>query len=135
MESLVPMTRITRVTGEQGFLLLELLVSIVLIMLLVPFLVGLELNAVKLNRRAKEVDGALWAALSKVEELRTLGYDGISAGSDELVLPDGNRMVRTWSLQEGQPAVKMRTITVTSAPVGVEAAQTVQLAFVMTDRS
>ena len=97
---------------EGGMSLLEVLVSVVLILLTVPFMVALEIGALKLNGDAGEVDHAMWAAQAKVGELRAIGYEGVAAGQDEYALPDGRVVTREWTVRNATPAVSTKTITV-----------------------
>ncbi len=97
---------------EEGMSLLEVLVSVVLILLTVPFMVALEIGALKLNGDAGELDHAMWAAQAKVEELRAIGYAGVAAGQDECMLPDGRVVTREWTVRNAEPVVSTKTITV-----------------------
>ncbi len=128
-------SRGTVLRSERGTSLVEALVSIVLITVAVLYLAGLEVTSMLLNERAREADGALWAAQAKVEELRTLGYAGVNAGSDELMLPDGRRVTRSWAVDDDQPAANLRRVRVTSVLADIVDAEQVQLQFVMSDRS
>ena len=101
-----------REVREQGMSLLEVLVSIVLILLTVPFMVALEIGALKLNGDAGELDLAMWAAQAKVEELRALGYDSVARGRDEYTLPDGRVVTREWTVSNAKPVTSTKTITV-----------------------
>ena len=48
--------RFVRAVEEQGISLLEVLISIVLILLTVPFLAAMEVSALKMNGDAGEID-------------------------------------------------------------------------------
>ena len=119
---------------EEGMSLLEVLVSVVLILLTVPFMVALEIGALKLNADAGEVDHAMWAAQAKVEELRAVGYSAISSGQDEYALPDGRVVTREWTVTNAKPVTATKTITVIAFERDNVGARQVGIDFVLASR-
>ncbi len=124
-----------REAREEGMSLLEVLVSVVLILLTVPFMVALEIGALKLNGDAGELDHAMWAAQAKVEELRALGYAGVAAGQDEFTLPDGRIVTREWTIAVAKPVVSTKTITVIAFERDNVDARQATLDFVLASRA
>ncbi len=119
---------------EKGMSLLEVLVSIVLILLTVPFMVALEIGALKLNGDAGEIDRAMWAALAKVEDLRAAGYGGVSSGEDEYTFTDGRIVTRQWTVGNAHPVPSAKTITVVAFERDNVGAEQVSLDFVLAHR-
>lgn len=119
---------------ETGISLLEVLVSVVLILLTVPFMVALEVHALKLNADAGEIDLATWVAQAKVEELRADAYDDVKKGDTEFVLPDGRRFEVTWDVKKGKPVKDTMTITVTALELDNVDARSAEIVFVLAKR-
>ena len=123
-----------RTASESGFGLLELLVSVVVILLTVPFLAGLEIRSSRLGQSSEQQDLAVRAAQAKFAELRLVSYDDIAAGSDTATLPDGRTLTRSWTVQNNKPSPKTKTVTVTVVDDFSELAEPVDLSFVIADR-
>ena len=126
--------RFVRAVEEQGISLLEVLISIVLILLTVPFLAAMEVSALKMNGDAGEIDLAMWAANAKVEEMRAAGYDEADKGDDEYTFPDGRVVLREWDVDKGKPVKDTRTITITAVEKDRVDARTVEIVFVLGKR-
>ena len=115
--------------------LLEVLASVVLILLTVPFMVAVEIGALKLNGDAGEVDHAMWAVQAKVEEMRAAGYASVSNGDDEYTLPDGRVVTREWTVRNSKPVKDTKTITVIAFERDNVDARQAEIAFVLAKRS
>ncbi len=115
--------------------LLEVLVSVALILLTVPFMVALEIGALKLNGNAGELDHAMWAVQAKVGELRAVGYAGVASGQDEYTLPDGRVVTREWTVRNSKPVTSTKTITVVAFERDNVDARQATLDFVLASRS
>jgi Tfp pilus assembly protein PilV len=121
---------------EDGISLLEVLVAVVLILLTVPFMVAIELQALKLNGDAGEIDAATWAAQAKIEEFRAATYADVKGtGEDEHLLPDGRVVTRQWAVSRDQPAKGTKTITVTALERDNFDAKPVEISFVLATRT
>ena len=120
---------------EEGMSLLEVLVSVALILLTVPFMVVLEIGALKLNGDAGELDLAMWAAQAKVEELRAVGYAGVANGQDEYTLPDGRVVTREWTVRNSKPVTSTKTIAVVAFVRDRVDARQARIDFVLAGRS
>ena len=121
---------------EDGISLLEVLVAVVLILVTVPFMVAIELQALKLNSDAGEIDAGTWAAQAKIEEFRAASYADVEGtGEDEHVLPDGRVVARQWEVRRNRPVTGTKTITVTALERDNFDAKPVEIAFVLATRT
>ncbi len=71
-----------RARFDAGFALLELLVSVTLVMLVIPFVVGLQIGAMKMNTGSLELDAGVWAAQAKMEELWLAPFASVVDGTE-----------------------------------------------------
>jgi prepilin-type N-terminal cleavage/methylation domain-containing protein len=66
---------------EQGFTIIELLITIAVVGILVPTLAGFINTLNRFNDRARDLTLVNSLAENKVESLRSIGYSGITAGT------------------------------------------------------
>lgn len=111
MGSVVPWREL-RPRLQVGFSLLELLVSVSLVMLLIPFVVGLQIGAMKMNTGSLELDAGVWAAQAKMEELRLEPFAAVVDGTQDIQLGDGRVLTMTWSVRQNQPEAGLKMVTI-----------------------
>lgn len=70
---------------EQGFTIIELLVTIAVVGILVPTLAGFVNTLNRFNDRARDLTLINALAENKVESLRSIGYSGIASGTTSFV--------------------------------------------------
>ncbi len=99
---------------EAGFTLVELLVALGLIFILVPALVSLEISNLAASHRAEKLTVVTTYMTSKVEELQSLPYAQVESGRAEEFLPDGSRMVYTWTVEYNTPVASCKTVVLES---------------------
>lgn len=66
---------------EQGFTIIELLVTIAVVGILVPTLAGFVNTLNRFNDRARDLTLVNSLAENKIESLRSIGYSGVSTGT------------------------------------------------------
>ena len=71
--------------SEQGFTIIELLITISVVGILVPTLAGFVNTLNRLNDRARDLTLVNSLAENKVESLRSIGFSGINNGTTSFV--------------------------------------------------
>ncbi len=102
---------------EQGFTIIELLVTIAVVGILVPSLVGFVNTLNRFNDRARDLTLVNSLAENKIESLRSIGYSAIPAGTTSFVneLPTSLGSPRSASFTTTTPnsGIKQIDLTIT----------------------
>jgi len=107
-------------SSNKGFTLLEVLQACALSTVSLLGVSSLLFTTIHANTRAHDLTAAATAAQAKMEELRSLPYDAVGCGSDDVA--DANaKFVRTWRVATGPTAttkvVTVRVEAVQRAPI------------------
>jgi type IV pilus assembly protein PilV len=93
---------------QKGFTLLEFLIAVMVLSVGLLGMASLTGAMINFNRTAYNSTKAVTLAEEKMEELRNLNYQSLSAGYDTESI-----FTRTWTLSADVPDTDMTTITVT----------------------
>ncbi len=97
---------------RRGFTLVEMMVAILLIGVGLMGLAALSSTVTRANVQSASLTTASSLAQERMERFRTDAYTGIASGSDTR-LQDGIVYTRTWTVTDNDPAVGLKTVTVT----------------------
>lgn len=93
--------------NEQGFTAIELLISISMIGIIVPSIIGLTTTINRLNNRANDMNIINSLVENKIESLRSLGFTGLSDGTttftDELPASIDSPRSATYTISNPAP--------------------------------
>lgn len=99
-----------------GFTTVELLISISMIGIIVPSVIGLTTTINKLNNRANDLNTINSLAENKIESLRSLGFTGLNNGTtvftNELPPSIGNPRSATYTVSSPQPDIRQVDIQI-----------------------
>lgn len=102
---------------EQGFTIIELLVTIAVVGILVPTLAGFVNSLNRFNDRARDLTLVNSLAENKIESLRSVGYSGINTGTtsfvSELPVTLGSPRTATYTVTTPNTGIKQVDLTVT----------------------
>jgi prepilin-type N-terminal cleavage/methylation domain-containing protein len=102
---------------EQGFTIIELLVTIAVVGIMVPTLAGFVNTLNRFNDRARDLTLVNSLAENKIEGLRSIGYSGISNGTTSFVseLPTslGSPRTATYTVTTPNTGIKQVDLTIT----------------------
>ncbi len=114
-----------------GFSLIEVMVAALIVVMVVPLLVALQIRVLKMNGEAAQMDIAVWAAEAKLEALTTADIATLFGGSEEIVLADGRKLLRTWKTDVDNPETGLTAVEVTVIDMSIDEAKPVTLWFVI----
>lgn len=101
---------------EQGFTIIELLITIAVVGILVPTLAGFVNTLNRFNDRARDLTLVNALAENKVESLRSLGFSGVASGTtsfaSELPITLGNPKTATYTVTTPNTGMKQVDITI-----------------------
>jgi prepilin-type N-terminal cleavage/methylation domain-containing protein len=101
---------------EQGFTIIELLITIAVVGILVPTLAGFVNTLNRFNDRARDFTLVNSLAENKVESLRSIGYSGITTGttsfSSELPATLGNPKSASYTVTTPNTGMKQVDVTI-----------------------
>jgi prepilin-type N-terminal cleavage/methylation domain-containing protein len=102
---------------EQGFTIIELLVTIAVVGIMVPTLAGFVNTLNRFNDRARDLTLVNSLAENKIEGLRSIGYSGISNGTtsfvSELPASIGSPRTATYVVTTPNTGIKQVDLTIT----------------------
>jgi type IV pilus assembly protein PilV len=106
--------------SRPGFTLIEVLIATAVIGVGFMAAATMQSMSIKHNHKSWLVTSATYLAMDKIEELRNLPNDQITAaGSPESDIDEtgtaGGVFTRSWTVQVDQPAIGMREVDVTVA--------------------
>ena len=101
---------------QDGFLYVEVLVSMFILSLALLALVPMFVTAAAENSAAQDHTFAAALAQAKIEELKVTDFDTLADGNDS-VASHGISFTRTWAVSDDTPHAGMKTMTVTVTPV------------------
>lgn len=109
--------RVMKKTNQFGFTIIELLLAVVLFAILIPSII-ITLNSIAAaNDNAKDVVIANIAAENKIEELRSLGYNSVPAGTTDFssTLPEtlGKPRSASYTINDSNPGLKEVNLSIT----------------------
>jgi len=105
-----------KLESQDGFLYIELLVSMMVLSLALLAIVPMFVMAQAENAAAQDFTFAVAIAQAKVEELKGGDFDGLSGGSDSIVA-HGIPFTRSWTVTNDSPYSGMKSMTVTVTPI------------------
>lgn len=102
---------------EQGFTIIELLVTIAVVGIMVPTLAGFVNTLNRFNDRARDFTLVNSLAENKVESLRSIGFSGIPSGTtsftSELPVTIGSPKSANYTVTTPNTGIKQIDITIT----------------------
>ena len=102
--------------NEQGFTAIELLISISMIGIIVPSIIGLTITINRLNNRANDMNVVNSLVENKVESLRSLGFTGLNNGTttftNELPPSIDSPRSATYTISSPQPDIRQIDIQI-----------------------
>jgi len=101
--------------GQDGFLYVEVLVSLFIFSIAMLAIVPLFVAASTENAAAQDLTFATAIAQDRAEALKIASYSTLANGNDELVV-HGIAFDRTWGVVNDTPHAGMKTVTVTVTP-------------------
>ena len=101
--------------GQDGFLYVEVLVSLFVFSIAMLAIVPLFIAASTENAAAQDLTFATAIAQDKAEGLKIDDYSTLANGNDELVV-HGIPFDRAWTVVNDTPHAGMKTVTVTVTP-------------------
>jgi len=102
------------VSSQQGFTLLEVLVTIVILSIGLLGTAGLTTGVIRGNHFSKNLTSATAAAQTQLEAVKSGGYAYAVAANflDDTVTMGGMSFTRTTTITDGSPAANMKKISV-----------------------
>jgi prepilin-type N-terminal cleavage/methylation domain-containing protein len=107
--------RQARVAWQQGFTLLEVLVTIVILSIGLLGIAGLTTGVIRGNHFSKNITSATAAAQTQLEAVKSGGYEYALAANfpSDTVNMGGMSFNRTSTITADSPATNMKTVSVT----------------------
>jgi Tfp pilus assembly protein PilV len=130
------MKRISKISGEEGFTLIETVLALLLGMIITLSTASLFYFAVRFNSAAEERSRAMAVAQEEIERLRTLTFTELD---NSTLAPQTQRTIthagNSYTIQTTITAGPLRTITVNVTPQSGNGAWSVQPVQLVTMRS
>ena len=101
-----------RSAGQEGFTFFELMQALTLSSIGLLALSSLTMGTIHANAKARRITTAATLAEAKMEEIRTVNYADVAAGSDEVV-DTGISYSRTWGVCADCPIHGTKQVTLT----------------------
>jgi len=96
-----------RIGHKNGFTLIEVLASMIILSIGVLGLAPLIISAIQGNSFGNDMTNATFLAQDKIEELRNVNYDLMTSGQDTV-----GAIQRQWAVQRNTPSTGVSKITV-----------------------
>lgn len=97
---------------QQGFSLIEVMISLVILSFGVMALTDLQLTVTKGNKSSGGLASATTVATQKIESLKTASYSTIQSESPTTVTSAGRTFTRQVIVTDNQPSVNVKTVKV-----------------------
>ena len=98
---------------EEGFTLIEIMITLVLLSIGLVALAGLQVSAIKGNALSKRMTTAVSIANQKIEQLKDTSYANILSESSTQVTQSNMRFTRQVMVTNNSPLANTKTVNVT----------------------
>lgn len=113
--------------GQAGTMIIEVLFTVMILFIALMALAGMLISVIQGNSSSGQLTRVAAAGQQRMEALRSLSYDNLTAGmADDGLSPDGpgndgiftardtvNGITRTWTVQQISPGLSEITVTLT----------------------
>jgi type IV pilus assembly protein PilV len=107
------MTSKSQVSIEDGFTLIEIMITLVILSIGLTALAGLQVSAIKGNTFSKRMTAAVSVANQKLEQLKDTDYANILSESSTQITQSNMRFTRQVTVTNNSPLANTKTVNVT----------------------
>ena len=99
--------------GSDGFTLIEIMITLVILSIGLLSLVGLQVSAIKGNTNSKRMTTAVSIAEKKIEQIKNSPYDNIQSESTQQVSEGGINFTQQVTVTTNNPLQNTKKIDIT----------------------
>jgi type IV pilus assembly protein PilV len=107
------MTSKSQVSIEDGFTLIEIMITLVILSIGLTALAGLQVSAIKGNTFSKRMTAAVSIANEKLEQMKDTDYANILSESSTQITRSNMRFTRQVTVTNNSPLANTKTVNVT----------------------
>jgi type IV pilus assembly protein PilV len=107
------MTSKSQVSIEDGFTLIEIMITLVILSVGLTALAGLQVSAIKGNTFSKRMTAAVSIANQKLEQIKDTDYANILSESSAQITQSNMRFTRQVTVTNNSPLANTKTVNVT----------------------
>jgi type IV pilus assembly protein PilV len=107
------MTSKSQVSIEDGFTLIEIMITLVILSIGLTALAGLQISAIKGNTFSKRMTAAVSIANQKLEQIKDAAYANILSESSTQITQSNMRFTRQVTVTNNSPLANTKTVNVT----------------------
>jgi type IV pilus assembly protein PilV len=107
------MTSKSQVGIEDGFTLIEIMITLVILSIGLTALAGLQVSAIKGNTFSKRMTAAVSIANEKLEQMKDTDYANILSESSTQITRSNMRFTRQVTVTNNSPLANTKTVNVT----------------------
>jgi type IV pilus assembly protein PilV len=107
------MTSKSQVSIEEGFTLIEIMITLVILSIGLTSLAGLQVSAIKGNTFSKRMTAAVSIANEKLEQMKDTDYANILSESSTQITRSNMRFTRQITVTNNSPLANTKTVNVT----------------------
>jgi type IV pilus assembly protein PilV len=107
------MTSKSQVSTEDGFTLIELMITLVILSMGLVALAGLQVSAIKGNTFSKRMTAAVSIANQKLEQIKDTAYANILSESSTQITQSNMTFIRQVTVTNNSPMANTKTVNVT----------------------
>jgi type IV pilus assembly protein PilV len=107
------MTSKSQVSTEDGFTLIELMITLVILSMGLVALAGLQVSAIKGNTFSKRMTAAVSIANQKLEQIKDTAYANILSESSTQITQSNMTFTRQVTVTNNSPMANTKTVNVT----------------------
>jgi type IV pilus assembly protein PilV len=107
------MTSKSQVSIEDGFTLIEIMITLVILSIGLTALAGLQVSAIKGNTFSKRMTAAVSIANQKLEQIKDTDYANILSESSTQITQSNMRFTRQVTVTNNSPLANTKTVNVT----------------------
>ena len=107
------MTSKSQVSIEEGFTLIEIMITLVILSIGLTALAGLQVSAIKGNTFSKRMTAAVSIANEKLEQMKDTDYANILSESSTQITRSNMRFTRQVTVTNNSPLANTKTVNVT----------------------
>jgi type IV pilus assembly protein PilV len=107
------MTSKSQVSTEDGFTLIELMITLVILSIGLVALAGLQVSAIKGNTFSKRMTAAVSIANQKLEQIKDTAYANILSESSTQITQSNMTFTRQVTVTNNSPMANTKTVNVT----------------------
>jgi type IV pilus assembly protein PilV len=107
------MTSKSQVSIEDGFTLIEIMITLVILSIGLTALAGLQVSAIKGNTFSKRMTAAVSIANQKLEQIKDTAYANILSESSSQITQSNMSFTRQVTVTNNSPLANTKTVNVT----------------------